>query len=792
MGQPVAGPGVAFRAAAAGLRPAAAEIIAEPEILTDHAVVADRAVVADHQLLDATTWVAADQNVGTIGLVAAAGAGQVAGPAVEARALAISPALLAQLVAVRPIAVVESMPVEATRSGSVFHDRADAALRWYLPAFAPVDPDPSFAFDAVQAEVGEGGSPFDRATLTFDIRPIEPPDLAGARAAEPDATFQVIAVADIEAVLRLPYTDDAGQPQANTIPAILTAGADGTYHIVVDGLVGKSVVLCWTDLRVDPQATLEVTVTYRVARRIRRGPLWWVHDPALRLHRVDPTAMVATQAVTVAVAPAPPVVEPPPDPTSFRLARGVELIRLQDRRATDPEDPGDTPPDGYINGSATALSSLAIAAVYGVGQYLPDYRLTVAGHTRPIIDVHDLVEFAAARSEYRELTSLGPPGTRYPSIRRLYVGDVTGNVVAIPATYGILRGAAGCAAVCSAIVDERADTLTGCQFHLTFGLGPIVDPIELARLADDLLTTPEAAVHGRLNLMLPSGLDPRVAGTLDNPTVTSAAFAGGADPSTLLLSVAIQDGDVPAINKVNAFLSALGLAAGMSLFGQVALRLDDVFTPPVLTTVLLNLHATADGDDLLVDGAPTSTTFTVTDSAPFPLHLRAWAEHVTGVLNETAIDEVVAPGASTTLALPVPADASTGVLVRREIALDDAHPRAQLARCVTFQAQTVQQTRYVLALNGAAVDFAAIGVTEMSFRIALVDLPTIAVTPIILTPSHRIDSVPVTIPIDVVVSGLAADLSVTLQLAAGGSRDVLLHHDFWDGPILVLEQAALA
>jgi hypothetical protein len=366
--------------------------------------------------------------------------------------------------------------------------------------------------------------------------------------------------------------------------------------------------------------------------------------------------------------------------------------------------------------------------------------------------------------------------------------------VAVPASYGIIRGAGGCAALVSAIVDERTESLTGCQFQLTFGLAPAIDPIELARLADDLLTTPEAAAHGRLNLMLPTGLDPRVTGSLAGSLVTSTSFADGSVPSTVLLSASIQDSDVPAINKVNAFLSALAVSAGMSLFGQIGVRLDDVFDPPVTTTVLLNLHETSDSDDLVLEAASGATAADATNAAPFSLHLRAMAEHVQGALTESALDVVLGPGTTQSLPLAQAADTGTAILVRREIALPDGSPRAAVVDCVTFQAQTVQQTRYRLGLNGTGLALEGLGVTDVAFAIALVDLPTVEVDPdpVVLTPTHLIDWAFVTIPIQVVVSGLPADLSVTLRLSAGGTKQVRLHHDFWDEPIMVIENADLA
>src|SRR5581483_6355245 len=70
----------------------------------------------------------------------------------------------------------------------------------------------------------------------------------------------------------------------------------------------------------------------------------------------------------------------------------------------------------------------------GLQFYTDSYRsrftiTTKDGVTRPIIDQNDLTGFATARSEFRELTSLGDVQSRFPTVRRLYLGQITGTVV---------------------------------------------------------------------------------------------------------------------------------------------------------------------------------------------------------------------------------------------------------------------------------------------------------------------------------------------------------------------------
>ncbi len=728
--------------------------------------------------------------------------------------LRLSPEMLGRLGRTPAPAPLDNLPLADSANGSVFEDRLDGSLRWYLPAVTLVDPDGAFAFAASQKELGDGGLPFPRASLTAHIRVGDPPDLAGARAALPSATFRPIPLIGVDATLDLPYTDSGGNPQVKRFPAIVDPPEGDTHRIFVDGLLGEDVVLAYTQLRLAGQATITVTVRYRAARAIARPTPF---PDSLQLFR----PLEATTPLLVTVAPTvAPTAAPMVDPTFARVDRSVlftaadartvrsfdtselrvvsdddpdrRFTRIRDHRRLPPfpvDDGGDDQPK-FMEFDVGKANELALATIFGTGDYPTKFTLTTKDTTRPIIDEHDLTEFHVNRSEFQELTSLGNIQALFPSFRRVYVGVVTGTVIAVPVTYGIARGAWGCAARCDAIVDERPNTITGCQFHLTFAICPIVDPIDLAKLTDALQTTPEAQ-RLKLHLQLPTGLDHRQPSTLEAP-MAEVTFADGLDPTSLLLSVDIQDTDVPAINKVNVFLAALRARISTPLFGHVAVRIDDIMEPPVTTMVVLNFHATGtvDNSDIVAALADDRSTATISNASPFEIRVTGCGTFgATGLVVSDA-DLTLKAGASGQVTLAPGTEEGSPLLVRRSPALAEAASMGELSRFMTFNTQTVSQSRFVFGINATGVDLSTVGASEMSIQIALTDHPTLSISRIVITPLHRIDSVEVLVPIDAVVNGLHATVAIRLT-TPGGPRDVELSNDFWEDPIFVVPQAPL-
>ena len=89
----------------------------------------------------------------------------------------------------RPIAPVlrpPSLPLAASHNGSLFTDRFDSNLHWYLPDFALVaDVDPGFAFAVRQTGQQANGQPFLVARLSLRLNKRQPAQVAQVCAGKP-------------------------------------------------------------------------------------------------------------------------------------------------------------------------------------------------------------------------------------------------------------------------------------------------------------------------------------------------------------------------------------------------------------------------------------------------------------------------------------------------------------------------------------------------------------------------------------------------------------------------------
>jgi hypothetical protein len=683
-----------------------------------------------------------------------------------------------------------SLPVAGTQSGNLLSDRNDPNLRWYLPAFTLATPDPAFAFAATQTSVDQSGNPFDQAVLTLSVQVQDPADVQQARAANPGLRFQQIPLDNVSASLNLPYKDASGADATTTVAGQLTQQG-GTLQLAVNGLLGPAVIQAYQQLTSLAQATVTLQLNYAVwqqevrwvwsgltlrqpPERVMFPPTTRVGQPArleavqpARLEAVQPARLEAVQPAAL-VTPAAPAIRPG-GPPPIRVGPG------------GPPNGGGSPHEFWFTTTATFTSTLQLGSAFSADQYRPRYTITPAGGTtRPIIDVNDLREFDVDRSEFRELTSLGDVQRRYPSLARLYYGQVTGTVIAVPVQYGIVCGSKGCAARLDAVVDPAG--LSGSRFHLTFVLAPVVDPIDFARLAHDLASVPEAQNRG-LTLRLPGGLDSRGPATLGGLAAASASYANGQEEGALLLAVDIADsGTTPAVVNVNLFLTQL-TTPGPTLFGQIGVRLDDIYTPVVNSSVILNLTSTSNTDDILVTLAGSPAVPSVTNQAPFDLHITAFADIAANV-TEINIDERLA--SAQTLALPGADPAAQSIAVSRSIPVPNPFPRQALFSYVDVHTENVQTIRHALIVNATAVDFTARQISQADIQFTLKDLPTIPVNSLTLTPAHRVDEVAVTIPIVAAITALNVTLTVTITGTDRSQRQVELSNDFAANPIYLI------
>jgi hypothetical protein len=616
-----------------------------------------------------------------------------------------------------PAGQIVHLPVFSTQTGNIFDDRYDRNLRWYLPTFTLLTPDPAFSFAAAQTGVDAAGNPFNQAVLTLSLQEEDPDDVQRARAANPSLEFRQIPALSVTATLQVHYKDTTGADATAAFAAQLTPQGNAQL-LTANGLLGPAVIQAYENLTTLGQAAVVLQLKYTV----------WLHPYQL-----------------------PGPVWPPRQEIWYTFI-------------------------------ATTTVMLPLGLTYATDPYRARYTITPAGgNAHPIINVDDLLGFDVEQSEYRELTTLGDVRQSYPSLDRLYYGQVSGTVIAIPARYGIICSSNGCAARLDAVVDPAA--LNGCRFHFTFTLAPVADPIDFAHLVRDLATTPEAR-NRTLTLRLPDGLDSRMPGNLSGFAVASAAYANGPGDGTLLLAVDITDtGTTPAVVNANLFLTQL-TTPGPTLFGQIGARLDDLYTPIVQTSVILNFSTTSGTDDISITLAEDPPQVTAVNRAPFDLHLTAFANITASMITQIDIDETLPSTES--FGLPGGDPAAEAVVVRRSIPVAEPFPKPKLFQYLDVHTQDVQTIQHPLIVNATPVNFDTAQIAQVTIQFTLSDLPTIPVNSLTLTPAHRVDQVTVVIPMTVAVAGLSTILTATVTGTNRSQRQVEFTNDFIANPIYVI------
>jgi hypothetical protein len=682
-----------------------------------------------------------------------------------------------------------SIPLAGTQNGSMFSDRDDPSVSWYLPAFVPADPSQAFAFAASEGtEVGSSGEPLAAATVTIAVTPADPPDVASARAAAPERVYRPIAPSTYDASLALPYKDEQGADQTARVAGQVAAQADGSLVITFSGLLGSRVIQAYEELANVGGASVEVGLTYALYELftvpVRRPPVFGpIRVPPQRLRAAEtglPAAAPLLPVVSIApTLPGPIASRPSPlPPLPIHVGPPWQII------------PTPLPPEGiWIARSARTVRPAEVGTVYTTGNYRPRYTIKPrSGPTRAIIDVSDLRDFKAARSEFRELTSLGEVKTRYPSLERLYLGQVSGTVVIVPAAYGIVASRGGCAARVDAVVDTSPSTVSGCRFQLTFELAPILDPVDVAQLVEDLKTTPEASSL-TLAPTVATTVDHRVSPTFSSE-VTNLVFADAADGSGMLMSFEVTDaGSIPALVAVNLLLAQLTSSSTTALFGTIGVRLDDVYEPPVQATFVVNLHSTCATDDVSVTyGEPAGVA--ITNQSPNDVRLLRMRTTTAQQATVNTLGEALPAGQRAEVAVTDP-QKITSAVVQRTLAVPDPFPRSALASYLEVHAETALTAKHTLTVNATAIDFAAHEITELVIQITLDKLPTTSVQSLVLTPEHRVEEARVTVPIDADLT-LSATLTISVHTpGATHDRQVQASNDFAAYPIFVLVPAAL-
>lgn len=636
-------------------------------------------------------------------------------------------------------------------------DRRELVGGWYQPAFSVRGDDPDFAFAAVQTgEPADDGGPFNRATLTVsfhaDVMPAEIAAILDPLTGDP----AVVPGLDVEAAsLATPVTGPDGNVRVETVTGTVqrTPGAGPAAFRATFTLAGDVVEAAYVHLTRRGAAELVVTATYSGYQTIRLTQPdvgFPIHGPVFHGWQFD------VYGDGVQHIPA--------------TSEGWGAYR-------------------YIPVTARYQSRTAIGLTFNTDALRSRFTIAADGATRPIVDVDDLARFAGARSEYRELTSLGNVQARYPSIRALYFGQVSGTVIALPAGYGIVCGSGGLAAACDSVVDPSPDSSTRCRFHFTFTLAPLIDPVEFALLATDLRAIPEA-VGRTLRLALPPGLDPRFTTTLDGFPSGKTGFVDGAAPHTVQVSVDIvDDGSTPSTSLVNMLLQQLAARSPAPLFGSLFVRVDDVFPQPIRTQLVLNLRQTAGTDEVAVAFTAGDAQAAARNAGSFDVLLHRFAQiSATDVAVIDLNDELLSPGQSRSLAGD---PAATSLAISRSMAVAATVPSAQMLNYVRFNTTVVSELQHALNVNATAVDFAGAAITGLGIAFSLTDSPAIPIPGLRLSHTHAVDFVHIQIPVHAAVTGLDCTVTVTID-SADDQRTKTLTHNFTEDPILVLTTNALS
>lgn len=635
---------------------------------------------------------------------------------------------------------------------------------WYVPEFRLVADefdDVGFHFAAVQTDrVTDDNRPFNTATMTFSFTREMPENIlglsedafigAGERREIPDL--------DITAVLALPVAAQDGTTTDKILECEVAEAANGNFFVSFE-LSGADVERAYVHFTRGGAAELRLVATYSGYQQVL------FPDP------------------TLGGPPPPPQVE----------VDGFTFLLIGDGMHDSSPEAVAAPPVmhhqiRYFPVTARFERTIEVGKAFNTDTYRSRFTISAGEMTRPIIDANDFNDFAITRSEFRELTTLGNVTDRYPSLRRLFFGQVSGIVIAVPAAYGIVRSAQGLAASCDSIVDPAA--INGCRFDFTFTIAPMVDPIDMARLAVDLLNIPEAAAH-TLQVTLPSGLDPRQQSTLDGFAAADSAFTDGSEPHTVRISVEITDtASTPATSNVNLFLHQLTAKEPAPLFGNLFVRIDDLLPQPVVSHASLNLRQTAGSDDLSATIAAEPGPHAVaTNHGPFDLEMGRVAVVGDSDVRVTALGgQVLAAGQSTTLAADV-SDARS-VEVSRTLALPTPLPKVQLLKLVTFNTEVVQKLQHPLTVNATGVTFAADRISSIEVLFSVTGLPDLPIPAMTLSASHAIDFVHVAVPVTAAIAGLECTVSLRVNKAED-QKSVSVTHDFVADPILVVTNSTL-
>jgi hypothetical protein len=446
------------------------------------------------------------------------------------------------------------------------------------------------------------------------------------------------------------------------------------------------------------------------------------------------------------------------------------------------------PPPAPVQLRQPWQSVLALADKYKQDSYQLKYTVSTNDVPNQVIrNADDLREFTRTGTEFRELKALGDISQRYPSLSRAYIGSLSRTIVVIPDHYSIVRARTGCAAVCLALVDSAATNGSQCRFEFDFTVAPEVSRIEFLQLSQEIAGNPDLKDY---KLKFPDFLDHRTASQLQTIFKSNVQFTEGVDPHTVVVSASIQDDGVqtPAVANANLFIAQLCSSSGVALLGALNLKLDDGYPDPVPSKLILNFAHSAGSDEIDSELDVASGQVNLTNRSPLDLQVSRYA--FTGPATPAITITPIPIPAGATTSIPLPADQTDGSLaIDAQLAVPVPLTKSAVAHFLSFQTTDVQQTQYVVAIDGSGINYTK--VDSLVASITFANLPQITPQALSLNGHFHADSTHLIVPLENAVFSLPGEVSLTVKFTGGAPPDLqfTLQNDFTAQPVLVILQS---
>lgn len=671
------------------------------------------------------------------------------------------------------------LPLAGTRSGSLFTDRFNPNLKWYLPKYQlAADPDPFFSFVASQSGTDGSGHPFNKGMLTMTLQKTIPDDVQTLKLSNPALQFLEIVLLNAAASLTTTFVDaTTGQNSQNHYEGKVVVNQSGDLQLTFDNIIGPGLIILYDNLQ-QTGAGISVSFNYEA----------WVQSGFKRVFVIPPHIPATIPAKPFMARPLTPMVS-------------HSTVMVQHFTPQVVQNAPVVPGNSTVSSGTDTFQKTSMAISF---QLLPDNKYNTnayslkfiissgGGAPRPIINVNDLVGFNLKQSEFKELTIFGDIRSKYPSISRLYIGSLSRTIMVIPVIYSLVRSTNGLSALCQALLDSASGSNSSCKFEFTLILAPDVSPIELIQLTQDIATIPELQSY---SIVLPNYLKEGTFPTLLSAFQNVTQGSNTADQHFFALGIEVKDqnNDSPAIASANMLLGQLCQDHDPYLLATLSLKLDDNFPDPVETNALLNFHKSTGTDDLAFSVDNNLKTITFLNNSPFDLVISRYAIVDGSNINVFPVNLVIESSQSTSVPFSS-SSASINIMADSEIDAPGIISKNDISKYMTFQTQDVQSTKFNFGINAASVDFDTPGISQIDVLITIAGLPGLSIPQFSLVKLHAVDSSFALIPIQNAITSLLANVSLTIHHIDASKADTVinLQHQFIDMPILILQNQDLS